>query len=209
MILVIDTSLSTLRLALFDEGGNALAEFHKTPEPNDRGIHDRHLAEETHVALRKLNAIAKDISRIAYISGPGTFTGLRIGLAFVKGMSYGLECPVMPMTAHELMKYEYEKLFGRGSDVRFLYPGYEKNSVYAACGEDIATIAFIKAEAAETLHKEKTAGHSSLHALFPNMQPLTLPLNLLAECANNTANLIPPTSIGDLEPFYGTDFKVV
>ncbi|MBR1380773.1 MAG: tRNA (adenosine(37)-N6)-threonylcarbamoyltransferase complex dimerization subunit type 1 TsaB [Alphaproteobacteria bacterium] len=43
-----------------------------------------------------------DITAIAVVVGPGSFTGIRLGIAFVKGIAIGLNIPVIPVNAFEL-----------------------------------------------------------------------------------------------------------
>jgi len=43
------------------------------------------------------------VDRAAIVTGPGSFTGLRIGMAFVKGLYAGLACDVVTMTSLELL----------------------------------------------------------------------------------------------------------
>ena len=204
MILALDTSLADLRIALFDESGAELAAFHHVTASDERGVHDRLLADETQKLFRSIGATPKDISRIAYISGPGSFTGLRIGLSFIKGIAYSVECPLIPIKAHQVMKREYEKTAGESNDVLFLYPGYEKNSYYVADSSDINSIRFIKSD---TLEKQNYAGYFSLKEILPELIPLKLPLGILAEMAIECIGLLPYDAIAELEPFYGTDFK--
>lgn len=47
-----------------------------------------------------------DIDCIAVSSGPGSFTGLRIGLAAVKGMSAALSVPVVPVPTFEALAFQ-------------------------------------------------------------------------------------------------------
>lgn len=43
-----------------------------------------------------------DISAIGVVVGPGSFTGIRIGIAYAKGLAMGLNVPVVPINAFEL-----------------------------------------------------------------------------------------------------------
>lgn len=43
----------------------------------------------------------KKVDLIAVVSGPGSFTGLRIGISFIKGFSAGVETPVFPVSSLE------------------------------------------------------------------------------------------------------------
>jgi tRNA threonylcarbamoyladenosine biosynthesis protein TsaB len=43
------------------------------------------------------------LDRLAIVTGPGSFTGLRIGMAFIKGLYAALGCSVVTMTSLELL----------------------------------------------------------------------------------------------------------
>ena len=59
----------------------------------------RQLADTLHVKIRNvLKDISKDysdIEKIIVFEGPGSFTGLRIGLSVVNALAYGLNIPIV------------------------------------------------------------------------------------------------------------------
>ena len=83
LILVIDTCLGACQAALAG-GGRVLA---GASEPMQRG-HQERLAPMTAEVLAEAGAAPADIARIAVTIGPGSFTGLRVGLAFAKGLRF-------------------------------------------------------------------------------------------------------------------------
>jgi tRNA threonylcarbamoyladenosine biosynthesis protein TsaB len=82
MILALDTSTRTIGIALYD-GAQVLSEMIWSS-------HDHHTAELAPVvaeALAKAGLTPDSLQALAVALGPGSFTGLRIGLAFAKGLA--------------------------------------------------------------------------------------------------------------------------
>jgi tRNA threonylcarbamoyladenosine biosynthesis protein TsaB len=70
----------------------------------------------------------QDVAGFALSNGPGSFTGLRIGLSTVKGLAYGSKIPVVAIStlfAHAARVRDYDGLICAFLDAR-------KNEVYAA-----------------------------------------------------------------------------
>jgi tRNA threonylcarbamoyladenosine biosynthesis protein TsaB len=88
IVLSLDTCLGACSAAIVD-GRRLLA---ACSEPMLRGHQERLAPMVRDVALAAEVAFAS-IDRIAVTVGPGSFTGLRIGLAFAKGLSVGLDRP--------------------------------------------------------------------------------------------------------------------
>ncbi|MCS7303297.1 MAG: tRNA (adenosine(37)-N6)-threonylcarbamoyltransferase complex dimerization subunit type 1 TsaB [Candidatus Kapabacteria bacterium] len=82
-ILAIETSGQSCSVALAD-GEQIIAEYW-LDEPN---IHDRMLGVLTQRLLRDTATDVTTIRAVAVSAGPGSFTGLRIGFAFAKGLCF-------------------------------------------------------------------------------------------------------------------------
>ncbi len=92
LILAIDTCLARCAVCLFDSAaGIALAEEHLDME---RG-HAEALAPMVQRVLMKGQKQVKDLQRIAVTTGPGTFTGVRIGLSFARALSLAGNIPIV------------------------------------------------------------------------------------------------------------------
>ena len=85
--LVIDTSLAACQVGRF-EGGRMLAGL---SEPMERG-HQERLAPMAAEVMA--DARFEDLAKIVVTIGPGSFTGLRVGLAFAKGLRLATGAPL-------------------------------------------------------------------------------------------------------------------
>lgn len=88
IVLGIDTALPACSVALID-GQRTLA---ARSEPMMRG-HQERLAPMTAEVMAESGVPFTAIDRIAVTVGPGSFTGLRVGLAFAKGLGLALGRP--------------------------------------------------------------------------------------------------------------------
>ncbi len=90
MLLAIDTATTTASLALYDPiGDRLLGEW--TWQARRRQTQDVLSAATT--LLAQFECQPGDVDRLAVTTGPGSFTGVRIGISLVKGMALGLERP--------------------------------------------------------------------------------------------------------------------
>lgn len=90
LLLALDTSTRAIGLALF----NGAQIIHETSWLS----HDHHtveLAPAVADALSKGNLSSKELGAIAVAIGPGSFTGLRIGLALAKGLAIVRHIPIV------------------------------------------------------------------------------------------------------------------
>jgi tRNA threonylcarbamoyladenosine biosynthesis protein TsaB len=81
-ILAVDTSSRSCSVAVV-ENNNLLAEIIK----EDGETHSRHLMDIIKKVLELSGLVPSDIDCFAVTNGPGSFTGLRIGISSVKGLA--------------------------------------------------------------------------------------------------------------------------
>lgn len=61
--------------------------------------------------LSENNTKWSDLTAIGVVVGPGSFTGIRLGIAYAKGLGMGLNIPVIPITAFELYLFSTPDAF--------------------------------------------------------------------------------------------------
>ena len=90
MLLGIDTSTQSVGIAIYD-GSQILCEESWV----SRRYHTVELAGAVDSNLKRAGLSAKDLDLLAIAIGPGSFTGLRIGMALIKGLAYTQQLPVI------------------------------------------------------------------------------------------------------------------
>lgn len=68
--------------------------------------HAERLAPMTDSVLKRANVTAGNIDRIAVCTGPGSFTGLRVALAFARGFALPRKIPVIGLSALRVLAAE-------------------------------------------------------------------------------------------------------
>ena len=98
--LAVDTSGKYLSVIAYSNGKE-----YKTFLPDCALKHSVLLMQEIDGAMKRANLTPQDCDFFAAVSGPGSFTGIRIGLATVKGMCVALEKPALSVTAFDTLAY--------------------------------------------------------------------------------------------------------
>jgi len=97
VILALETVTRPGSIALFD-GGRVAATMGHTPQP-----HGTRLPGEVVEFLRTHGRTLADVDFLSVVTGPGSFTGLRIGLASVQGLAMPAGKRVIPIPSLEAM----------------------------------------------------------------------------------------------------------
>ena len=74
-----------------------------------KNIHAEKLFETIDIVLKSAGLSPEDIKVIAVSNGPGSFTGLRIGMSAAKGIAYGASIGLIPVPTFEAMALEVTK----------------------------------------------------------------------------------------------------
>ena len=98
LILAFETSAKACSVALHD-GNKLLAESYQ----NTGMTHSQTLMTMAEDLLKTCGMTAGDVTHLAVAAGPGSFTGVRIGVAAAKGFGWGAELPVYGVSTLESM----------------------------------------------------------------------------------------------------------
>lgn len=101
-ILAIDTSGQIAAVAVC-ENGVLLGEY----TLNHGLTHSQRLLPMVDELLKSLNMTTKDVDAFACSTGPGSFTGLRIGIATAKGFAFTENKPCIAVSGLEAMAYNH------------------------------------------------------------------------------------------------------
>lgn len=106
IILALDSTAKAAAVALLDGERLLAKEMH-----DDAGTHSCTLLPMVEHLLAANSLTVDDIDLFAASAGPGSFTGVRIGAATVKGLAFGRNKPCAPVSALHALAYNL-----RGSD---------------------------------------------------------------------------------------------
>lgn len=133
-VLGLDTSTALLSAAILDGGALAAERTRESMRPGDRrpgrSNHAEGLLPLIGEVLDGAGTEFSSLSLLAVAVGPGSFTGLRIGISTAKGLVYGSDIPVVGVSTLEASAYRVPA----EEDAVFICPMIDarKDEVYAA-----------------------------------------------------------------------------
>lgn len=117
MILMLDTSTPICRVVLIDDDKRSAYEWQA-----DRDL-ARGLLSYLTTVLGQNNAEWRDVTALAVFKGPGSFTGLRIGLTVMNTVASTLRIPIVGATGETWIDVALDRL-RRGIDDHIAMPEY-------------------------------------------------------------------------------------
>jgi len=109
LILHIETSTKVCSVAL-SNSGECIAVIEKNP---DEYIHGEYVTLFIEEVLTQVQKSIDELNAVSVSIGPGSYTGLRIGLSVAKGICYGLKIPLIAISSLdcllELGRVKYPK----------------------------------------------------------------------------------------------------
>ena len=148
-ILAFDTSAKTASVAVCD-GGNILGVSNI-----DNGLTQSELVlPMAEALLSQLKMSFADVELYAVTVGPGSFTGVRIGVSTVKGLAFGRDIPCAPVSTLEALAENAAGLTGLIVPCMDARRGQFYTATFASTGEGISRMTPDRAISAEELAEE-------------------------------------------------------
>ncbi len=198
IVLGLDTCLSSCSVAVLD-GERVLA---SAREVMARG-HQERLAPMAQAVMAEAGLAFDRIDRIAVTVGPGSFTGLRVGIAFGKGLALALDRPAVGIGTLEALAAEVSGLVFPAIDAR-------RGQLYLQAFEDgrpLMAPDALSAETAAARIAELSMGRAfalvgSGAALLADLMPSAQVIAAEGADARHVARLAAARTPAPLKPLY-------
>jgi tRNA threonylcarbamoyladenosine biosynthesis protein TsaB len=102
IVLGLDTATSATVAGVLDRSGT-VTEVRDDPEPGSRPGHANRLLPAAEAALERAGLGWEEVDRIAVGVGPGSFTGLRIGIATARALAQARGLPLVGVSSLEAL----------------------------------------------------------------------------------------------------------
>ncbi len=135
LVLSVDSSSSTATCALVSDKG-LVGEICL----NDKKQHSVLLMDIIDDLLRYNNLKIKDLDGFVVSEGPGSFTGLRIGMATIKGLSFGSQKPSVCVSSLDALAYNISGFNGIICPIIDALRGNVYTSLYKKEGEELISL---------------------------------------------------------------------
>ncbi len=179
-------------------------------------------AEKLHVLIEELlqqsNISLKELDAVCVSKGPGSYTGLRIGVSAAKGFCYGLNIPLIALDTTLILSFFAREKFPAAKQFLPMIDA-RRMEVYCALYDDSLKIKEpVKAQIVdESFFQKEEIEHiilvgdgvekcSSLIAHKHNMLPTLPSASMMATLAYEKFNQQQLEDVAYFEPFYLKDF---
>lgn len=126
-ILILETSTAVCSVSIVGKEGILV-----TKETSKPYSHSSLLSVKINEAITELGLKIKDLSAVAVSSGPGSYTGLRVGSSTAKGLCFGADLPLIALDTLKGLSYAPHNLKVNSNNYLFSVIDARRDEVYAA-----------------------------------------------------------------------------
>lgn len=164
LILAFDTTAVTASVALLeDETVIGVTSIH------NKLTHSEKILPMANELLKNCGYSIDAVELLAVSKGPGSFTGVRIGIATVKGLAFAKNLPIITVSALEALAENIRFLSANLFDKIFILPSMDArrdelyNSVFSYDGKELLRLTEDRAISCEELFEEITSFSGSFY----------------------------------------------
>jgi len=221
LLLHIETATKVCSACLSKEGQL----IHIVEEYSEKYIHAERLTILIEQLMNDTNYNLKDLDAISIDKGPGSFTGLRIGVSTAKGLCYSLKIPLIAVDSLTSLYFGYKKIKGDISKNELVIPMIDarRMEVYTVAFNFLGEFYFgIDAKVIDQSFFDSLSQFNKLHILGDgsnkvkaNLNAINLEIHEKISCSAEYQ--IPQSfskfrkkifeSVAYFEPYYLKDFK--
>ena len=167
-----------------------------------KNSHAEKLFEAIENVMNASGVLTKDLSAIAVSAGPGSFTGLRIGMSAAKGIAFGSSLPIIPVPTFEAMALQIANYLPENA-LFSIANKVNSDEIYFAKFQIISN-SFIFVENLSIINHSEFAKKAEGSILFGNA------VNIIDNLADNGSKIsVPsPVYIADWARKYGANSEV-
>lgn len=148
-ILAFESSAKAASVALMQDGVLLAESFQ-----NNGKTHSATLMPMAQQVLMDCGLTAAELDAVAVAKGPGSFTGVRIGVAAAKGLAWGAEKPVCGVSTLEAMATQLSMQAGIICPVMDARRGQVYNALFQSDGKTLTRLTSDRAISLEDLKKD-------------------------------------------------------
>jgi tRNA threonylcarbamoyl adenosine modification protein YeaZ len=154
LVLAADTAAEYLNLALFEDD-TALAQI----SFKNRGTHSRNIISNLEMCYELAGKQISKTDLFAVCTGPGNFTGIRIGVSTLKGISYALKKPLVGVSSLDasafLFRYTDKRILSvidaRRKEVYYSFYRFKNGKLCEKTPESVSRPELLKSDDDEIL----------------------------------------------------------
>jgi len=157
-IIAIDTSAKVLSVALCND-----RQLKAETTLNTGNTHSETLLTVTEELCNKAEWSIGDVDIFACSNGPGSFTGVRIGVSFIKGLAFGSGKPCIGVSTLEALAYNLSDRVGVISPVMDARRSQLYNALFVSDGKTVRRLCEDRLISAEELKNDISAINDNVY----------------------------------------------
>ena len=163
MILSIETATRICSVALFSDN-----KIIGCLESEDENAHSRILHILIDRLFKESGTSMSQLDAVAVSKGPGSYTGLRIGVSTAKGLCYGRDIPVIAVNSLEALAYGMRAVsFEKGTDSNTLFiPMIDARRIEVFTAIYNSNLETIRETSAEIITTDSLTDYSTYHLVL-------------------------------------------